>query len=47
MRIINFFDSDRQNYWLNEIKKGDWGAARFLYELLSNGTFFDAAGKKI
>ncbi|MCR5206687.1 MAG: GNAT family N-acetyltransferase, partial [Lachnospiraceae bacterium] len=33
-------------HWLNEIKKGDWRAAGFLYELLSKGTFFDAAGEK-
>ncbi len=45
MRVINYFDSDRQSHWLNEIKRGDWGAAGFLYELLSKGTFFDAAGK--
>ena len=45
MRVINYFDSDRQNHWLNEIKRGDWGAAVFLYELLSKGAFFDAAGK--
>ena len=46
MRVINFFDSHRQNYWLNEIKRGDWGAAGFLYDLLSKGTFFEAAGEK-
>ena len=46
MRVINYFDSDRQSHWLNEIKRGDWGAAGFLYELLSKGTFFDAAGEK-
>ena len=45
MRVINYFDSDRQSHWLNEIKRGDWGAAGFLYELLSKGTFFDAAGE--
>ena len=45
MRVINYFDSDRQSHWLNEIKRGDWGAAEFLYELLSKGTFFDAAGE--
>lgn len=46
MRVINYFDSDRQNHWLNEIKRGDWGAAVFLYELLSKGTFFDAAYRR-
>ena len=45
MRVINYFDSDRQSHWLNEVKRGDWGAAGFLYELLSKGTFFDAAGE--
>ena len=45
MKVINYFDSDRKSHWLNEIKKGDWRAAKFLHELLSNGTFFDAAGE--
>jgi GNAT superfamily N-acetyltransferase len=44
MEVINYFDSDRQSHWLNEIKKGDWGAAGFLYELLSKGTFHDTVG---
>ena len=44
MKVINYFDSDRQSHWLNEIKKGDWGAAGFLYELLSKGTFFETVG---
>ncbi len=45
MKVINYFDSERQSYWLNEIKKGDWGAACFLYELLSKGTFFETVGE--
>lgn len=45
MRVINYFESDRKDHWLNEIGKGDWGAAAFLVELLSNGTFFAATGK--
>ncbi len=46
MKVISFFDSDRQSHWLNEIKKGDWGAAGFLYELLSKGTFFETVGDR-
>ncbi len=46
MRVINYFDSDRQDYWLREIRKGDWGAAGFLYELLSKGTFHDTVGER-
>ena len=44
MEVINYFASDRQSHWLNEIQKGDWGAAGFLYELLSKGTFHDTVG---
>ncbi len=46
MRIMNYYDSSKKEYWLNEIGKSDWSAAGFLYDLLRNGTFFDAVGKK-
>ena len=46
MRVLNYFDSDRQSHWLNEMKRSDWGAAAFLCELLGAGSFFDAAGEK-
>lgn len=45
MRVINYFDSDKQSHWLSEIKRSDWGAAGFLHELLSKETFFDIAGE--
>lgn len=45
MRVINYFDSDKQSHWLSEIKRSDWGAAGFLHELLSKEAFFDIAGK--
>ena len=45
MEIINFFDSDRQAHWLEEILKSDWRAGAFLHRLLSDGTFFEAVGK--
>ncbi len=44
MRVIDYFDSDRKGHWLNEIKRSDWGAAGFLYELLSKGTFRELTG---
>ncbi len=40
MRVIDYFESDRKEHWLNEIKRGDWGGAGFLHELLSNASFF-------
>jgi len=45
MKVNNYFDSDKQEHWLEEIQKCDWSAAGFLHELLSRGTFFDAVGK--
>ena len=44
MDVISFYESDRQAHWLEEIKKSNWNAGAFLYELLSNGTFFDTVG---
>ena len=46
MRVINYFDSDRKEHWLNEINRSDWRAARYLHELLKRGTFFDAVGEE-
>ena len=45
MRIINYFESDNKDHWMNEIRKADWGAAGFLYELLSKENFFRATGE--
>ena len=45
MNVINFFESDRKEHWLQEIAKSDWGAGAFLHELLSKGTFFDTVGE--
>ena len=44
MRIVNFFESDRQDHWLAELGKCDWSAGRFLHRLLSTGAFFEAVG---
>ena len=44
MEVISFQDSDRQEHWLEEIRRSNWGAGTFLYELLSEGKFFKAVG---
>lgn len=46
MRVINYFESERKEHWLREIKRCDWGAGAFLHELLNNGTFFETVGDK-
>ena len=45
MNIISFYDSKRQVHWLDELKRCDWGAGRFLHQLLSEGSFFETVGE--
>ncbi len=45
MQIIEYFDCDRPQYWLNQIQKSDWGAGKFLYELLSENRFKEVVGE--
>lgn len=45
MEVISFYESDRQEHWLAEIRKSDWSAGAFLYELLSRGAFFRTVGE--
>lgn len=44
MKVINLFDSKNQQYWLTQIKKSDWVAGKYLYEIITNNTFFNEAG---
>lgn len=37
MKIIEYFTSNDKAHWLEEIAKADWGAAKFLHQLLSEG----------
>ena len=45
MEVINFFESDRQAYWLEELSKSDWSAGGLLHYRLKSGTFFDMVGE--
>ncbi len=44
-KVINYFDAQTKDHWLEEIKKSDWGAGAFLYKLLNEGSFFDTVGE--
>lgn len=44
MEIIDFFKSDRAEYWLSEIKKGDWRAIPTLVRLIEENTFHNELG---
>lgn len=45
MKIIEYFSSENKEHWLSEIKKADWGAAKFLAHLLSEGTLKETLGQ--
>lgn len=45
MQVIEYFSCDRPEHWLGQIKKSDWGAGQFLYELLSENKLKDAVGE--
>ena len=46
MQVIDYYGCDRPEYWLGQIKKSDWSAGQFLYELLSENKFKDTVGEK-
>ena len=46
MKVIDYDICGRQEYWLEQIKKSDWSAGRYLYELLSENKFKKLVGEK-
>lgn len=45
MKVLNYFDSDRQEHWLGQIQGCDWRAGKLLYEWLRDGRFFKEVGR--
>lgn len=45
MKIIEYFTSDNQDHWLEEIRKSDWGAGQYLYTLLKKGKLKELVGR--
>lgn len=44
MKIIEFFSSENQEHWLEEIAKSDWGAGQWLGDLLKEGKLRENTG---
>ena len=44
MQIINYFECDTKNELIEKIEACDWGAAKFLAELLRENRFFEMLG---
>lgn len=45
MEIIDYFASDKKDHWLSEIQKSDWGAGKYLYELLRDHKLKELCGE--
>lgn len=44
MKIVNYFDCDNKEELIQKIAVCDWSAARFLVQLLKEGTFYKTLG---
>lgn len=45
MQVIDYFNCDRSEYWLEQIKKSDWDAGQYLYSLLRENKLKNAVGE--
>lgn len=45
MQIIDYFQDQSQDHWLEQIAQYEWRAAKFLAQMLKEGTFHQAVGK--
>ena len=45
MIILDYFASDAKSHWLEEIKKSDWSAGQYLYELLRDHQLKELCGQ--
>lgn len=44
MEVIEYYSSGRQEHWLDEIGRCDWGAGQFLKQLIISGQLYDSLG---
>ena len=45
MEIMEYDTCANREHWLNEIKRSDWGAGQFLYELLRDNRLKELCGE--
>ena len=44
MKVIDFFECNNRNYWLELIAKTDWRSGKYLYELLKSNSLHEKVG---
>lgn len=45
MEIIDYYASTKQQHWLEQIKRSDWGGGSYLYELLQKDELRSLCGE--
>ena len=45
MKILDFYTVEDKEYWLSMIQKSDWGAGKYLYELLRDNKLKELCGE--
>ncbi len=45
MKIVDFFECENSNYWLEQISKTEWRSGKYLYELLKSKLFHRKVGR--
>lgn len=45
MEIIDYFETDEKEYWLSQLQKSDWGAGKYLHELIVKKKLKELCGK--
>ena len=45
MEVKEFYSLEDKEYWLNQIKKSDWGAGQYLYDLLNKNELKKLCGE--
>lgn len=45
MEVIEYFSTDNKKQWIEKIKKSDWRAGQYLYELLKDNMLKELCGK--
>ena len=46
VEVKEFFSTENQEYWLEQIRKSDWGAGQFLYKLLKENELKKMCGER-
>lgn len=47
MTILDYFTDNDQSHWLEEIRKSDWSAGKYLYELLRDNRLKKLCGQTV